>query len=106
MDRNGQELKTLSREEMEQAAGGTFNENRYTVLEYADAGIRVVTHFIARDEFWWNGSDIGYDNANAVVSFCRNNGGRQPASLEEALRSGCGQTAGPKNHGCDLVRLA
>ena len=80
--------------------------NYYWQHEYEEVGIKVVTHFIARDEFWWNGSSIGYDNANAVVMFCRKNGGRQPASLEEALCSNCDQTAKPKNHGCDLICLA
>ncbi len=74
----------LNMNEMEQASGGTFNDNAYKDHEYANAGIRIVSHLIARNEFWWNGQDIGHDGANAVVYFCQNNNGRQPASVEEA----------------------
>ena len=96
----------LTMNQMEQVNGGTFNDNKYKDLEYANAGIRCVSHLIACNEFWWNGNDIGHDNANAVVFFSKNNGGRQPASLEEALCFKEDNTEKPSNHGCDLFRLA
>ena len=34
------------------------------------------------------------------------NGGRQPASLEEAIRFKEDHTERPDNHGCDLLHLA
>ena len=60
---------------------------------------------VAKNEFWWNGTNIGHDNANAVVFVCQNHGG-QPASLEEALRFKQDHTVKPENHGCDLLHLA
>ena len=93
-------------EDLEAAVGGTFNSNNYSESEYADAGIRVVTHFFARDEFWWKGSNIGHKNANAVVMFCKKNGGQQPASIEEAYRIEQEPIKNPEHHGCDLFHLA
>ena len=73
----------LTVEELEQVSGGTFWPNSYHKNEYADAGIRVVDHFFACDEFWWNGKDIGHEDANAVVYFYQQKG-RVPESVEEA----------------------
>ncbi len=105
MSKKEREMRKLSLEEAEQMAGGTFDSNDYKDREYAYAGIKVVTHFFAKDEFWWNGTNIGHDNANAVVFFCQNHGG-QPASLEEALRFKNDHPAEPAHHGCDLLHLA
>ena len=74
----------LNQEEMEKASAGTIGGNVYEDHEYVNVGINCVHNLIFRDEFWWNGKDIGHDDANAVVYFCRNNNGRQPASVEEA----------------------
>ena len=75
------------------------------IFEYANAEIQVVTHFFVKNEFWWNGTNIEHDNANAFVFFSKNNGGRQPASLEEALRFKQDHTEKPMNHSLDLVQL-
>ncbi len=98
--------RELSVEELEQVSAGTFDRNKYEDNEYANAGIKYVYHILAKNEFWWNGSDIGHNNANAVVFFCQANGGRQPASLEEAIRFKEDHTKRPDNHGCDLLHLA
>ena len=70
-------------EALEQVTGGTFWPNAYKKSEYAEVGINVVDHFIDRDEFWWNGKDIGCKDADAVVYFYQQNG-RVPESVEEA----------------------
>ena len=77
-------MMELTMNEMEQVSGGTFNDNKYKDSEYANVGIRIVPHLIARNEFWYNGQDIGHDQANMVVQFFRTIG-RQPVSLEEAI---------------------
>ena len=105
MSKKEREMRKLSQEEAEQVAGGTFDDNKYKDHEYAYAEIKVVPHFFAKNEFWWNGTNIGHDNANAVVFFCQYHGG-QPASLEEALRFKQDHTVKPENHGCDLLHLA
>ena len=97
--------KELSAEELEQVSAGTFDHNKYRDCDYANAGIGYVYHLIARNEFWWNGSNIGHDNANAVVFFCQANGGRQPASLEEAIRFKNDHPV-DGHGGCDLLHLA
>ena len=74
----------LNREDLEKAVGGTFNLNYYWQHEYEEAGIRVVTHFIAKDEFWWKGKDIGEKAANSVVYFTAVKG-YAPGSLEESI---------------------
>ena len=45
----------LNQEDLEKAAGGTFDRNYYSQSEYEAVGITVVTHWIERDEFWWKG---------------------------------------------------
>ena len=92
------ETKELNQEEMEQTAGGTFNANHYTDSEYASVGIKVVKNTILWDEFWWNGSDIGHNDANWVMKFYKETG-RIPNSVKEAY---------DRFHpnGCDLVHLA
>ena len=49
----------LMPEELEKAVGGTFTLNDYWQHEYEEAGIKVVNHFIEKDEFWWNGEISG-----------------------------------------------
>ena len=85
MDKKEQEIIEQKPEEMAQVTGGTFFPNTYFKSEYEDAGIEVVGHLIDKDEFWWNGSNIGLDNADAVVVYKMKNG-REPDSVEEALR--------------------
>ena len=51
--------------------------------EYASCGITVVNHIIAFDEFWWNGEDIGSNDADQVVYYFKKTG-RVPESIEEA----------------------
>ena len=63
------DIAELNREDLEKAVGGTFNLNYYWQNEYEEAGIKVVTHFIEKDEFWWKGKDIGEKAANSVVYF-------------------------------------
>ena len=70
--------------DLEKVVGGTFTLNYYWRQEYEEAGIKVVTHFIAKDEFWWNGENIGEKGANSVVYFTAVKG-RAPSSLEESL---------------------
>ena len=101
MDKKEQEITELKKEDLEQASGGTFTDNSYSDSEYASAGIRVVSHFIACNEFWWNGQDIGHDKANMVVRFCREKG-RQPSSLKEAYDYYLEKNA--QQRGCNLVR--
>ncbi len=55
MDKKEREITELKKEDLEQASGGTFTDNSYSDSEYASAGIRVVSHLIACNEFWWNG---------------------------------------------------
>ena len=81
MDTNMMELVP---EDLEAAAGGTFTLNYYWRNEYESAGIRVVTHFIEKDEFWWKGENIGEKGANSVVFFTAVKG-YAPASLEESM---------------------
>ena len=74
----------LMLEELEKVVGGTFTLNYYWKSEYEEAGIKVVTHFIDKDEFWWNGENIGEKGANSVVFFTAVKG-RAPLSLEESM---------------------
>ena len=62
-----QAQKELNLNELEKVNGGTFTLNYYWQNEYEEAGIKVVTHFIEKDEFWWNGENIGEKGANSVV---------------------------------------
>ena len=78
------EKKELKPEELEEAVGGTFTLNYYHQYEYEEVGIKVVTHFIDKDEFWWNGENIGEKGANSVVFFTAVKG-RAPSSLEESM---------------------
>ncbi len=52
-------IAELNRQDLEKAVGGTFTLNYYRQHEYEEAGIKVATHFIAKDEFWWKGENIG-----------------------------------------------
>ena len=81
MDTNMIELMS---EDLEAAVGGTFTLNYYWQDEYESAGIKVVTHFFERDEFWWKGENIGEKGANSVVFFTAVKG-YAPASLEESM---------------------
>ncbi len=77
-------IAELNLNDLERAAGGTFTLNHYWRHEYEAAGIRVVTHFFAKDEFWWNGENIGEKGANSVVYFTALKG-HAPASLAESM---------------------
>ncbi len=77
-------IRKLAPEELEKAVGGTFTLNYYWRHEYEEAGIRVVAHFSEKDEFWWNGVNIGEKGANSVVYFTALKG-RAPSSLEESM---------------------
>ena len=74
---------TVNMNEMEMANGGNFFPNKYTDIEYASCGIKVVNHTILSDEFWWQGENLSFINADKVMKFTIENG-RQPYSLEEA----------------------
>ena len=74
----------LNQEDLEKAAGGTFDRNYYTQSEYEAVGITVVTHWIERDEFWWKGVNIGEKGANSVVYYTAVKG-TAPGSLEESM---------------------
>lgn len=74
----------MSDDELEKVSGGTFNKNRYDKRDYWDAGIQVIDHFFAKDEFIWNNENIGYYNANAVTFFKRQTG-KSPQTVKEAL---------------------
>ena len=74
----------LNPEDLEKVVGGTLNWNYYWRHEYEEAGIKVVSHIIAKDEFWWNGENIGHKGANSVVYFTAVKG-YAPASLEESI---------------------
>ena len=71
MDKNTEELNNaeLNQEDLENATGGTFTLNYYWRSEYEEAGIKVVTHFIDKDEFWWKGENIGEKGADPVVYY-------------------------------------
>ena len=86
MDQNNKELNNaeLSQEDLEKASGGTFTLNYYNRYEYEEVGIKVVSHFIEKDEFWWKGENIGEKVANSVVYFTAVKG-RAPSSLQESL---------------------
>ena len=74
----------LTPDDLEDVVGGTFTLNYYWRSEYEEAGIKVVTHFIDKDEFWWNGENIGEKGANSVVFF-KAVKGRAPGSLDESM---------------------
>ena len=74
----------LNQRDLEKAVGGTFTYNHYWQHEYEEVGIKVVTHFIAKDEFWWKGENIGEKGASSVVYFTREKG-YAPSSLEESI---------------------
>jgi hypothetical protein len=76
--------EVISDDELEKVSGGTFNKNRYNKCDYWDAGIQVIDHFFAKDEFIWNNENIGYTNANAVTFFKRQTG-KIPQSVKEAM---------------------
>ena len=76
--------KELNPEELKPAAGGTFTWNFYKKQEYESFGIKVITHFFKKDEFWWNGKDIGEKGANSVVYYNRIKH-CAPGSLDEAV---------------------
>ena len=44
-------IAVLNQKDLEKAVGGTFNWNYYWQHEYEEAGIKDVTHFIAKDEY-------------------------------------------------------
>ncbi len=71
-------------EEPEKAVGGTFTLNYYWQHEYEEAGIKAVTHFIEKDEFWRNGANIGEKGVNPVVFFTAVKG-YAPGSPEESM---------------------
>ena len=77
-------MEKLNTEELDQVAGGTFTPNVYSVEEYKTAGITCVTHAIEKDEFVWNGNNIGHYNANAVTLFHKING-HEPTTVDEAV---------------------
>ena len=77
-------MTEMELKDLEKANGGTFTPNKYATDEYENAGIECITHFIAKDEFWWNGEDIGFENADTVMYFFEKNG-FAPASLEQAV---------------------
>ena len=101
MEQKKQEIKELNGKEMEQASGGTFDDDKYKQSEYEAAGMTYVYHTIARNEFWWKGTDIGHGNANMVVLYYQDHG-KQPASLKEARL----YWEKKNHHGCDLVHVA
>ena len=86
MDKNMKDMNIaeLDQKDLEKADGGTFTLNYYWQHEYEEVGIKVVTHFIDKDEFWWNGENIGEKGANSVVFFTAVKG-RAPSSLEESM---------------------
>ena len=83
-DMKDMNIAELDQKDLEKADGGTFTLNYYWRSEYEDAGIKVVTHFIDKDEFWWKGENIGEKGANSVVFFTAVKG-RAPSSLEESM---------------------
>ena len=70
--------------DLEQVAGGNFFPNAHSESEYASVGIKVVTHILAFDEFWYQGKNIGHDHANAVFRFKKDKG-RMPDSVDKAV---------------------
>ena len=83
-DMKDMNIAELDQKDLEKAAGGTFTLNYYWRSEYEDAGIKVVTHFIDKDEFWWKGENIGEKGANSVVYYTAVKG-TAPGSLEESM---------------------
>ena len=75
----------MNPEELRNTAGGTFTANLYPNSDYEEAGIRVVKHFIDKDEFWWNGENIGHYNANAVTYY-KIIFGYEPPTVDNAVR--------------------
>ena len=53
MDKNTkeQDMVELNQKDLEEVSGGTFTLNYYWKSEYEEAGIKVVTHLIEKDEF-------------------------------------------------------
>jgi len=69
----------LNDEQLDIVTGGTFTSNKFSKKEYRDAGIRIVTNFFERDEFFAlsekNGQEypITYDQANWAVAYWKQN---------------------------------
>ena len=65
MDKNTkeQDMVELNQKDLEEVSGGTFTLNYYWKSEYEEAGIKVVTHLIEKDEFFALGTTIdSYDS--------------------------------------------
>lgn len=69
----------LNDAELDIVTGGTFTANEFSKKEYREAGIRIVTNFFARDEFFAlcrkDGQEypITYDQANWAVKYWKQN---------------------------------
>ncbi len=65
------EIKEMTLNEMETAAGGTFTPNTYSKEMYHAVGISTSYHFFDCDEFRFMGQPITYEKANEIVKMAR-----------------------------------
>ena len=58
----------LTLDELKQAAGGTFDRNKYSKSTYHSLGISTRYNFFCEDEFMFMGRGISYQQANNIVA--------------------------------------
>lgn len=54
-------------EELMQVTGGTFIPNTYAASGYNQLGITIKMHVFSKDEFYYMGHPISYDQANEIM---------------------------------------
>jgi len=80
-----EQLENLTDEQLEQVAGGTFTPNYLPRVTYTNAGIRVIDHFFAKDEFFYRDKPVTHEEATAIAIFYRENK-THPSSIEFAVK--------------------
>ncbi len=74
----------LNDDELDAVSGGTFIPHEFLDVYYERAGIKIVNHFWKKDEFWYNGKNIGHEKATAVALYFHHNK-KFPNSVEQAV---------------------
>ena len=86
----------LTDDELDGVAGGTFTPNKLSRVTYEVAGIKIVDHFFAKDEFWYKGENIGHDKATAVGLYFKYNK-KLPETADDAVHWYENDYKAPKN---------
>ena len=79
--------RALTLDEIARVVGGTFTPNTYSESTYNLVGISTCYHPFSKDEFFFNGKSISYDQANAIVKLAN--------IVYNTLNSG--------NHGANMI---